>query len=173
MRRMTIERIDPGSTADERTTLRGFLDYHRQTLLWKCDGLSAEQLRLRSVPPSTMSLLGLVRHLADVERSWFRRALANEDAPPIFYSRPDNLDGDFDDVDDASVDEAFARWNEEVEASRRIEASFASLEETVHQPQHDADLSVRWVMVHLIEEYSRHNGHADFLREQIDGATGE
>ncbi|MEY2478374.1 MAG: hypothetical protein QOG87_3689 [Actinomycetota bacterium] len=170
---MPIERIDPGSTVDERAMLRGFLDYHRQTLLWKCDGLSAEQLRLRSVPPSSMSLLGLVRHLADVERSWFRRTLAGEDAPPIFYSRPDNLDGDFDDVDDASVDDAFARWNTEVEASRRIEASFASLDDTVHDARHDADLSVRWVLIHMVEEYSRHNGHADLLREQIDGATGE
>jgi uncharacterized damage-inducible protein DinB len=170
---MTIERVDPPSAVDERATLRAFLDYHRQTLLWKCEGLADEELRRRAVPPSSMSLLGLVRHLADVERSWFRRRLAGEDAPPIFYRRPDNLDGDFDDVDDASVEEAFTRWREEVEAARRIEASFASLDDTVHQADDDADLSVRWVLVHLIEEYARHNGHADLLREQIDGATGE
>jgi len=170
---MTIERVNPEGTGDERTVLRGFLDYHRQTLLWKCDGLSADELRRRSVPPSSMSLLGLVRHLADVERSWFRRTLAGEDAPPIFYSRPDNLDGEFDDVDEASIEEAFARWNEEVEAARRIEASFASLDDTVRHPVHGVDLNVRWAMVHMIEEYSRHNGHADLLREQIDGTTGE
>jgi uncharacterized damage-inducible protein DinB len=173
MARVTVDRIDPEPVADERTTLRGFLDYHRKTLLWKCDGLSADQLRLRTVPPSTMSLLGLVRHMADVERNWFRRVLAGEDAPPIFYSRPDNLDGEFDDVDSADVDDAFARWNEEADAARRIEASFASLDDTVHDKRHDADLSLRWVLVHMIEEYSRHNGHADLLREQIDGATGE
>ena len=170
---MTIERIDPEGTAGERETLRAFLDYHRQTLLWKCEGLSDEQLRTRTVPPSSMSLLGLVRHLADVERSWFRRVLAGGDDPPIFYSRPDNLDGEFDDVDGASVEEAFARWNEEVDAARRIEASFGSLDETVHHRTFDADFNVRWVLVHMIEEYSRHNGHADLLREQIDGATGE
>ncbi len=170
---MTVERIDPEGTAGERETLRAFLDYHRQTLLWKCEGLSDEQLRTRTVPPSSMSLLGLVRHLADVERNWFRRVLAGGDDPPIFYSRPDNLDGEFDDVDGASVEEAFGRWNEEVEAARQIEASFASLDETVHHRTFDADFNVRWVLVHMIEEYSRHNGHADLLREQLDGATGE
>lgn len=170
---MTIDRVDPEPAADERTTLRGFLDYHRQTLLWKCEGLTDDQLRLRPIPPSGMSLLGLIRHLADVERGWFRRDLAGEDAPPIFYSRPDNLDGDWDDLDDTSVEDVFARWQGEVDAARRIEASLASLDETVYQERHDADLSVRWVLVHMIEEYSRHNGHADLLREQIDGATGE
>jgi uncharacterized damage-inducible protein DinB len=170
---MTIERVDPPPAADERATLRAFLDYHRQTLLWRCEGLADEELRRRAIPPSSMSLLGLVRHLADVERSWFRRRLAGEDAPPIFYRRPDNLDGDFDDVDDAGVEEAFAGWREEVEAARRIEAAFASLDDTVHQADDDVDLSLRWVLVHLIEEYARHNGHADLLREQIDGATGE
>jgi uncharacterized damage-inducible protein DinB len=173
MRAVALERVHPPSTADERTTLRAFLDYHRQTLAWKCEGLAAEQLRRRALPPSSLSLLGLVRHMADVERSWFRRTLAGEDAPPIFYSRPDNLDGEFDDVDDASIDEAFARWQEETEAARRTEASFASLDDTVHHARYDAELSVRWVMVHMLEEYSRHNGHADILREQLDGATGE
>jgi uncharacterized damage-inducible protein DinB len=170
---VTIERIEPDGTAGERETLRAFLEYHRQTLLMKCEGLSDDQLRTRAVPPSSMSLLGLVRHLADVERNWFRRVLGGGDDPPIFYSDPQNRDGEFDDVDDASVEEAFARWNEEVEAARRIEASFPSLEVTGHHPRFDEDFSVRWVMVHMIEEYSRHNGHADLLREQLDGATGE
>jgi uncharacterized damage-inducible protein DinB len=170
---MTIERTFPDQVADERTTLRGFLDFHRQTLQWKCDGLTAEQLRRRSVPPSSMSLLGMVRHIADVERAWFRRTLAGEDAPPIFYRRPDNIDGDWDDIDTADVDEAFRVWSEEIEAARRIEASFGTLDETVHDTRYDEDVSVRWVMVHMIEEYARHNGHADLLREQLDGATGE
>ena len=173
MRLVTIERIDPDSAADERTTLRAFLEFHRQTLLWKCEGLTDEQLRRRAVPPSSMSLLGMVRHLADVERSWFRRRLAGEDAPPIFYRRPDNLDGDWNDLDDVRVEDVFTTWREEVDAARRIESSFASLDDTVHQADDDAELSVRWVLVHMIEEYARHNGHADLLREQLDGATGE
>jgi uncharacterized damage-inducible protein DinB len=169
---MTIERIDPDPRADERTMLRAFLDFHRETLALKCDGLTPEQLRSRSVPPSSMSLLGLVRHIADVERSWFRRGLAGEDAPPRFYS-DDNIDGDFDDVDGADVAEAFAAWREEIDHARRIEASFTSLDDAPHNARIGKSISVRWVMVHMIEEYCRHNGHADLLRERLDGAAGE
>jgi hypothetical protein len=169
---VTIERPEPDTTADERTMLRGWLEYHRATLAWKVDGLTPAQLRTRSVPPSSMSPLGLVRHMGDVERSWFRRVLERADAPPRWYG-PDNLDGDFDDVDDADVDEAFAYWHEECDHAREVEASFASLDDCGYHPRWKRDFSVRWVMVHMIEEYARHNGHADLIRERIDGETGE
>jgi uncharacterized damage-inducible protein DinB len=165
------DRTEPQYVADERAVLTGFLDFHRDTLEWKCTGLTPEQLRERAVPPSTMSLLGIVRHLADVERGWFRRGVAGEKIGPIFYS-DDDPDGDFDNVDDATqadVDEAFAAWRAEVQRAREITAA-ASLDDTFTRRD---EISVRWVLVHMIEEYARHNGHADLLRERIDGATGE
>ena len=109
---MTTQRTDPPMHADERTMLASFLEYHRQTMEWKCSGLSHAQLRERVLPPSNLSLLGLVRHMAEVERGWFRRTLAGEDAPRIYHSDEDP-DGDFDNVADADVDEAFATWRAE------------------------------------------------------------
>jgi uncharacterized damage-inducible protein DinB len=147
------------------------LDYQRATLAWKCEGLSHEHLRERAVPPSPLSLLGLVRHMTDVERGWFRRTLAGEDAPPLHWTT-EHPDGDFDLVDEADVDEAFATWWQECEASRERQAAAPSLDTT--GTQRDGRLaSLRWIMLHMIEEYARHNGHADFLRERLDGATGE
>src|SRR6266581_4836694 len=113
---MTLERVDPPLQAGEREMLNSWLEAHRATLAWKCDGLTGEQLRQRSVPPSTLSLLGLVRHMAEVERGWFRRTLAGEDTPPIYFSQDDNPDGDFDDVDDADVAGDFATWRAGVAA---------------------------------------------------------
>jgi uncharacterized damage-inducible protein DinB len=169
---MTVERIDPPEQADERTSLAAFLDFHRSTLEWKCDGLNADQLRERPVPSSTMSLLGLVRHLADVERGWFQRTFAgDEDARPVYYSDSDP-DGDFDNVDTADVDEAFANWRAACERSREIVAAAPSLEASAVGRQ-GITISLRWIMLHMLEEYARHNGHADLFREAIDGATGE
>ena len=168
---MTVERTDPPAEADERTTLTSFLDFQRQTLAWKCDGLTDAQLRERIVPPSSMSLLGLVRHMADVERGWFRRTLAGEDAPRMYYSDEDP-DGDFDNVDDADVAEAFATWRAECERAREIVAATPTLEVTgTHRLGNK--FSLRWILVHMIEEYARHNGHADLMRERIDGSVGE
>ena len=166
---MDVERAEPAFELAERPMLEGWLDYHRQTLAWKCVGLSDAQLRARSVPPSSMSLLGLVRHMAEVERSWFRRTLSEEDAPPIYYG-PGNEDGDFDDVDNASVEEAFAEWRAECDNARAVTTRM-QLDDTGAGRQ--KPVSLRWVLVHMIEEYARHNGHADFLRERIDGATGD
>ena len=167
------DRTEPPYVADERAVLTGFLDFHRDTLEWKCTGLTPEQLRERAVPPSSLSLLGIVRHMADVERGWFRRGVAGEkDAGPIHYS-DDDPDGDFDRVDDATqadVDEALATWRAEVRRAREIVAA-ASLDDTF--AGREDQISVRWVLVHMIEEYARHNGHADLLRERLDGATGE
>jgi uncharacterized damage-inducible protein DinB len=169
------ERPEPPLTADERATLVGFLDYHRATLEWKCDGLTPEQLAARAVPPSTMSLLGLVRHLAEVEYAWFDRVeTGDRRRPPKFYSeeRPDD---DFDGAvaDQAVVDEAFATWQDAIEESRTVIAAHELDDTFVHKRWNGATISLRWVLVHMIEEYARHNGHADLLREAIDGSTGE
>jgi uncharacterized damage-inducible protein DinB len=157
--------------------LDGWLEYHRETLAWKCEGLTPDQLRERSVAPSSMSLLGLVRHMAEVERSWWRRTVEGVEAPPFFYERETNPDGDFDDVDTADVDEAFARWREECEHGRAVAAarSLDDLSAAAPWSRHgdDRPVSLRWVLVHLVEEYARHNGHADLIRERIDGVTGD
>ena len=155
--------------ADERTTLLAFLEWQRSTLARKCQGLSVEQLRSRAAPPSTLSLLGLVRHMAEVERGWFRGTLALEDAPPLYCSDSDP-DGEFDNVDSAGSDGAFAAWVEECERARQIVAARA-LEDEGRQKS-GRSVSMRWILVHMIDEYSRHNGHADLLRQRIDGAVG-
>ncbi|TDD46799.1 DinB family protein [Nonomuraea terrae] len=149
--------------------LNNWLEWHRATLAVKCAGLSDEQLRERSAPPSDMSLLGLVRHMAHVERMWFRRVLDGEDIPKLWDKDRDN-DNDFKEVDTASVPEAFDTWRREIEHARRISA--AKPLDAVGDRNGD-DCSHRWVLVHMIEEYARHNGHADLLRERIDGVTGE
>ena len=166
--------IVPGSegaprTADERTTLIEFLEWQRSVLRRKLENLTPEQLRRRAVPPSPMSLLGLVRHLTDVERGWFRRTLAGEEVDDLYATEADP-DGDFNGVDAADTAAALAAWAEECERSRRVAAA-RGLEDEGRQ-QNGRAVSLRWILVHMIEEYSRHNGHADLLRESIDGATG-
>jgi len=163
------DRTEPPDVGDERSILTGFLDFHRDTLEWKLTGLTDEQLRERAAPPSSMSLLGLLRHLADVERGWFRVDVNGEALDPL-YSSSQDPDGDFDDLDGASVESVFATWREEVRLAREITAA-RSLDDTFTSG--DRMFSVRRVLVHMIEEYARHNGHADLLRERIDGATGE
>ena len=164
-------RVHPPKIADERTMLETWLDFHRATLRQKCAGLSDADLRRRSVEPSSMSLLGLVRHLAEVERVWFRRVLAGEDAPALYCSK-DHPDGDFDDVDIADVPASFAAWEEECVRARELAAAH-DLDAVGQRQRHGEDVSLRWILVHMIEEYARHNGHADFLRERIDGAVGD
>ncbi|WP_372446784.1 DinB family protein [Microbispora oryzae] len=152
--------------------LRSWLDWHRETLAVKCAGLTEDQLRTRSVPPSTLSLLGLVRHMADVERTWFRRRLNGEGLGRIYFS-DDDPDGEFDNAGTASAEEAFATWREEIEHARAAEAACADLDATTKTGREGVHYSLRWILIHMIEEYARHNGHADLLRERIDGATGE
>jgi uncharacterized damage-inducible protein DinB len=168
---MTVERIDPPLVAQERQMLDAWLDYQRATLALKCDGLTDDQLRARAVPPSSLSLLGLVRHMGEVERSWFRRVLSDEQAPPRYYS-DENPDGDFDDVAGAGVAEAFSYWRGECAHARECVAAALSLDVT-STGRRGERYSLRWIMVHMIEEYARHNGHADFLRERIDGTVGD
>ncbi|MEU2394793.1 DinB family protein [Streptomyces sp. NPDC007369] len=165
-----MERIPPPLTGGERETLRAYLDYHRSTLAWKCEGLTDEELRRRSMPPSTLSLLGLVRHMAEVERHWFRRTLAGEDVPHVWSDRYD-FQAAYD-AAGATREEAFAAWEAEMAHARRIEAAAESLDVTVYVKSWKEEASLRLIMLHLIHEYARHNGHADFLREAVDGATG-
>jgi uncharacterized damage-inducible protein DinB len=159
------------TVADERTLLDGFLDFHRATLLWKCAELSDEELRRRSVDPSSMSLLGLVRHLTDVEQGWFVHGFAGKDRPPA-YSTPDKPDDDFDDLDSVPVADVFATYQEAVARCKEAVAG-ASLDDEFASRRTGTVFSLRWLYLHMIEEYARHNGHADLMRERIDGATGE
>ncbi|MFI0861940.1 DinB family protein [Streptomyces smyrnaeus] len=163
-------RAEPPRLGSERDTLRAFLDRHRATLAMKCEGLTDEELRKQSMPPSTLSLLGLVRHMAEVERAWFRRVFEDNDAPMVWSDKVD-----FQAAYDASTstrDEAFTAWEAEVRHSRRIEREADTLERTGYQPRWGQEVSLRMVMVHVLLEYGRHNGHADFLREGVDGTVG-
>ncbi len=160
----------PPHVGDERTMLEAWLDHHRQTLLRRCAGLTGEQLSLRSAEPSSLSLLGLVRHMAEVERWWFRHEMAGADVGDI-YCTEDNQDGDFDDTVAADAEADLATFRAEVDLARQAAAG-RSLDDTFLN-RHGAPMGVRWVYVHMIEEYARHNGHADLLRERIDGVTGD
>jgi uncharacterized damage-inducible protein DinB len=166
-----IERRPELYVADERAMLQGWLDWHRDTLLYKCAGLTAEQLKRPSAEPSNLTLLGLVRHMADVERAWFRRRVAGEEIESI-YSGPDNVDGDFGEVAGADAEADFATFQAEVAACDAAVVG-QSLAETFIHPRSQREISIRWVYIHMIEEYARHNGHADLIRERIDGVTGD
>jgi hypothetical protein len=167
-----IIRAAPALVADERTSLEQWLDYHRATLLMKCASLTAEQLKLRPVLPSRLSLLGLVRHMVEVERWWFRMHAAGEDIG--FVYDPDAVGLDFEEVDDADAEADLATFESECSAARAAVAG-RSLDDLVasrgDHPERERD--IRWIYVHMIEEYARHNGHADLVREAIDGVTGD
>jgi uncharacterized damage-inducible protein DinB len=166
----TIVRIDEPTAGDEEATLRGLLEWQRATLLWKCRGLSATELTVRSVPPSTLSLLGLIRHLSDAERAWFRRYFRGEQIPEV-YARRDAPNAAFDDAEASQAEADVSRLMAEWDSSRNAVAG-ASLEDRFVHEQFGA-MSLRWVYNHMIAEYARHIGHADLLRELIDGSTGE
>lgn len=167
-----VERTEPDRISGERAALEQWLDYHRATLLMKCSGLTAEQLKRRAMPPSTLSLLGLVRHLTEVERWWFRMHASGE--PLEFPYDPEQTGADFDDIADADAQANLAAYVAEVEAARAAVAG-EDLDLVVpSQADHpERTRDIRWIYVHMIEEYARHNGHADLLREAIDGATGD
>ncbi|MER7441059.1 DinB family protein [Micromonospora avicenniae] len=159
------------TVGDERAMLESWLDYHRQTLLLKCAGLTAEQLRTASVEPSGLTLLGLVRHLAEVEAWWFRENFAGETVDYPYFT-PDNPDADHD-VRRADAEADLATFHREVELARAAVAG-RTLDETFTEvgPKRRT-FNLRWVYLHMIEEYARHNGHADLIRERIDGVTGD
>ncbi|MFJ5773743.1 DinB family protein [Streptomyces sp. NPDC093094] len=169
---MAIERTMPSGNAGERDMLEGWLEFHRQTLARKCEGLTDEQLRTASVRPSRLTLLGLVRHMAEVERIWFRKVLRDESAAPIWFSEEDP-DGEFHLTEADTWAHAHAVWRAEIEAARRNAAAFGLDDLAEGRTRHsDMPPSLRWIYTHMIEEYARHNGHADLLRERLDGATG-
>ncbi|GAB0103717.1 DinB family protein [Nocardia sp. JMUB6875] len=155
---------------DERAMLHSLLTRGREILLWKCQGLTGFQLAARSVEPSTMSLLGLIRHMTEVERGWFRMRAAGEEISYL-YSDETNQDGDFDDTVSEQAEADYARLVEEITACDKAIADLP-LDHTVTHPRSGMDISLRWIYLHMIEEYARHCGHADLLRERIDGATG-
>jgi uncharacterized damage-inducible protein DinB len=163
-------REEPATDAGELAMVTGWLDYHRATLQWKCSELRDDQLKQRAVPPSSLTLLGLLRHMAEVERGWFREALAGERPVRRYYTdaRPDD---DWDDLDSAPVEEVFADWQAECSNARGLVASSSSLDALGRG--RGGRFTLRWILTHMVEEYARHNGHADLLRERIDGATGD
>ncbi len=151
--------------------LDGWLDFQRATLALKCDGLTGDQLRERAVPPSNLSLLGLVRHMADVERNWFAMVLGGERGEFRHPRTDTSPDGAFDDVASADPAADFAAWRAECADARQRAAAAPSLDVT-GTTRRGEEVSLRWIMIHMIEEYARHNGHADLLRERIDGTVG-
>ena len=167
-----VDRSEPDLVADERTALEQWLDYQRATLLHKCAGLTADQLKQRSVPPSRLSLLGLVRHMVEVERWWFRMHAGGEDVG--FVYDPDSVGLDFEALDEADAQADLDTFRDECDAARAA-VEGRSLDQTVPSRGHDPGQvrDIRWIYVHMIEEYARHNGHADLLREAVDGVTGD
>jgi uncharacterized damage-inducible protein DinB len=166
-----------GNPQGEKATYVEYLANYRLTLQLKCDGLTPEQLATRSVPPSTLSLLGLVRHLARVENSWFQRTAQANGLDRIYWSAEDD-DLDFNAVEPSQecVDDAFASWRREIEAAEKWLSGVdeADLGRELPIAGHPDDVvSIRDLVVHMIEEYARHCGHADLLRECIDGRTGQ
>jgi uncharacterized damage-inducible protein DinB len=163
---------DEIAVVDERSNLREYLRVYRLTLRMKTEGLTPEQLARRSVPPSTMSLLGLVRHMAKVERDWFRLRAAGNDEPRLYWSHEDRDEAFTGAVADASVvAEAFAHWEREVAFAEAFVEEHPDLGEVYRYG--DDEISLRELLLHMVEEYARHCGHADLLRECVDGRTGQ
>jgi uncharacterized damage-inducible protein DinB len=162
-------RSEPSFLLDDRAMLEAWLEFHRITLLMKCEGLNDAQRKKRPVASSLLSLHGLLRHMAEVERNWFRRVLLRQYETPSIWYDPAVEDSELVPLDDADWDTDRAVWEAECEASRHIAADH-SLDDT--GIRHGEECSLRWIYVHMIEEYARHNGHADLIRELVDGNVG-
>lgn len=172
---MTID-IDTSRVHNERDTLLGFLDYYRNELIAKSDGLSDEQARATSVPPSDLTIMGLIRHMAEVERGWFRRTLAAEQVAPIWIreSHPTgDPDGDFHMTSTDTLSVALDHLRSEISIADVNIAKFKLGDLASQKSRHGGIPNLRWIVVHMIEEYARHCGHADLIRECIDGAKSE
>jgi uncharacterized damage-inducible protein DinB len=167
-----IDRIPQIKTAEDGGEVDvdwGMLNYYRATLVAKCSGLSDEQLISRAVPPSNLSLMGLLRHMADVEVYWFGEVFAGFDA--TYAYDPDMIGADFDNLAEKSGEEVATKFLECVQKSNEITAGVSL--DTLSEKKEDGAINLRFIVVHLIEEYARHCGHADLLREVIDGETGD
>ena len=172
-----MTRVDPAGTLGEREMMLAWLTYHRQTLARKLDGVTGEQAVTRSTV-SDLTLLGLVRHMTEVERGWIAEEFGDgygtptgPGALPPLYSRPGVPDADFTELDAARLQPDLALWRAEIDRSDGIVAR-RSLDDTVPH-QRLGSISLRWILWHVFEEYARHNGHADIIREAIDGTVGE
>ena len=168
----TVDRDFPDVANPERAALADWLRFHRETLLMKCAGLTAEQLAVKSIEPSRLTLLGLVRHMAENERWWFQIRAAGLDREPIYPDVTDDFDPAFDDLARADAEADFAMFRVEWNASDAAVAPMA-LDDTIILPKSGRSMDLRWIYLHMIEEYARHNGHADMIRERIDGVTGD
>ena len=163
-------RVDPPFVNDERSMLESWLEFHRITLLLKCEGLDDGGRKALPVPTSKLSLHGLVRHMAEVERNWFRRVLEREPETPYIWIDDDVEDSELVPLDDADWQDDLAAWQAECEHSRQAAARHELDDTGIRRGQ---PCSLRWIYVHMIEEYARHNGHADLIREMVDGAVGD
>jgi uncharacterized damage-inducible protein DinB len=171
---MTIPRTDPQPSTDERTTLVEFLDFYRATIEQKTDGIDDEQARA-TVGPSDLTLIGIVRHLTEVERNWFRAKFLGEDAP-YYYCDDEDEDRDWHPAPTDTLADALATYRAECDRARAItnaEPSLDALSTATVRWYDNRPVSLRWILVHMIEETARHAGHADFLREAVDGVTGD
>lgn len=162
-------RSTPAYALGERQMLEAWLEFHRTTLLLKCEGLGPDQLRLRPVKTSLLSLHGLVRHMADVERGWFTRTLLRAPETPYLYGDASRNEAQFVPLDNAGWEHDLATWQEECQRSRDNAARFNLDDAGLRRGK---EVSLRWVYAHMVEEYARHNGHADLIREMIDGTVG-
>jgi hypothetical protein len=164
-------RIKRPPRADERTTTLAFLRWHRETLELKCSGLTPAQLADPAVGSSALSLLGLLRHAAESEQFWFRHVMAGAEISPLFSAKSAGGAFDVTDADAAMVAEAWEAWRTEVAFADSFVAAAPHLDVAGDEPG-EGPVSLRWVLMHMLEEYARHNGHADLLREQVDGQAG-
>ena len=162
-------RTEPPYVLGEREMLEQWLEFHRATLLLKCEGLDDAARKARPVPTSKLSLHGLVRHMAEVERGWFRRTLAREPETPYIWADRNVEDSELVPLDEADWDADLAVWQQECEQARRSAATHDLDDTGLRRGQ---EVSLRWIYTHMIEEYARHNGHADLIRELVDGAVG-
>jgi uncharacterized damage-inducible protein DinB len=162
-------RTEPPYLLGDREMLEGWLEFHRTTLLLKCEGLDDAQRKARPVATSELSLHGLVRHMAEVERNWFSRVLLSAPQTPHIWADVTVEDSELVPLDDADWTADVAAWQAECETSRR---NAAGIDLSVAGQRHGEAVSLRWIYVHMIEEYARHNGHADLIRELVDGAVG-
>ncbi len=164
------DRTGPPFLAADRESLESWLEFYRATLPIKIGGLTADQLCLASVPPSSLTLLGIVRHLTFVERIWFTNTVAGLDVPPLYCE--EDPDGDYNNAAPETAFEDLARYDAELEISRKHARACPDLDSPLPGLRHGQQLNLRWVYVHLIEEYARHLGHVDLVRECVDGSTG-
>lgn len=166
------ERVSGPRYGDERTQLTAWLDFYRATLLRKCDGLTLEQLKVRPLATSQMSLIGAVRHLAFVEQYWFEDVFLGRQVEYLYVSE-EYPDGEWDCIDDATIEDTFSTFDASCQTSRDITAAHDLDQRAVNETPMGGELvDLRWILIHLFEEYARHCGHADIMRELIDGVVG-